>query len=248
MARRAAGRGGALSRERIEEAAVALIDRDGLEGFTTRKLADALGCEAMSIYHYYPSKAHLLDALFDRILAALPPDDPSASWRVRLEAAAYAYRRMAHRHPRFMPFVVLHRHNTRAGMAWLERMLSIFRSAGLDTEQVARYFRVVSYYVVGAVIDETSGYAAGHSAVAPVSDDDAARDFPEVTAVNRFFQPPEHDATFRLGLDALVGAIEAEVSAAAKGDGAAGAGAPSGDPAALRSGARRATSSRSSSR
>ena len=82
----------------------------------------------------------------------------------------FAYREMAHRHPRFFQFIALHRHNTRVGLAWLERMLSIFRDAGLDTETAARFFRVVGYYVIGGVLDETSGYAKGHSAAEPVPD------------------------------------------------------------------------------
>jgi len=39
------------------------IDRDGLAGFSTRKLGEALGVQAMSLYHHFPSKAHVLDAV-----------------------------------------------------------------------------------------------------------------------------------------------------------------------------------------
>ena len=53
----------ALTRERIEIEALALIDADGIDAFSTRKLGARLGCEAMSIYHHFPSKAHILDAL-----------------------------------------------------------------------------------------------------------------------------------------------------------------------------------------
>ena len=76
-----------LSTDRIEEAALELIERDGLDGFSTRKLAAELGCEAMSIYHYYPGKTHLLDALFDRVIGGLPADDPLRPWRERMESA-----------------------------------------------------------------------------------------------------------------------------------------------------------------
>lgn len=197
-----------LSTDRIEEAALELIERDGLEGFSTRKLAAELGCEAMSIYHYYPSKAHLFDALFDRIIGGLPPDNPALSLRQRLEVAVLAYREMAHRYPRFFPFIALHRHNTRTGLAWLEGTLAIFRDAGLDDERAGRFFRVVSYYVVGGALDETSGYANAQGAVDPVPDDEAGETYPLVTAVNRYFKPEAHEATFRLGLDALLDRVE----------------------------------------
>jgi len=231
-----------LSRDRIAEAALSLIERDGLDDFSTRKLAAELGCEAMSIYHYYPGKAHLLDALFDRVIGGLPADDPTLPWRARIETLVFAYRAMAHRYPRFFPFVALHRHNTRVGLTWLERMLAVFSDAGLGTETAARFFRIVGYYVIGAVLDETSGYARGHSAAEPVPDREVEEAYPLVTAVNRYFKPAEHDATFRLGLDTLLDRLEA--MAASGGEDAGGAGPPAG----VRRASRPARSSRSSSR
>ena len=49
-----------LTRERIVEAALAVVEAEGLAAFSTRKLGERLGCEAMSIYHHFPSKQHLL--------------------------------------------------------------------------------------------------------------------------------------------------------------------------------------------
>lgn len=198
-----------LSRDRIEEAALELVERDGLEGFSTRKLAADLGCEAMSIYHYFPSKAHLLDALFDRVVGSLPVDDPALPWRQRVERLVLAYRAAAHRYPRLFQFIALHRHNTRVGLAWLERTLTAIEAAGFDLETTARFFRVLGYYIVGAALDETSGYAKGHSAAEPVADNEVARDFPLVASVNPYFKASEHDATFRLGLGMILDRFEA---------------------------------------
>src|SRR5690242_9894008 len=64
-----AGRSLPLSRERIAAAAMALVDREGLDALSTRRLGEELGCEAMSIYHHFPNKAHLMDALIDLTLA-----------------------------------------------------------------------------------------------------------------------------------------------------------------------------------
>ena len=238
----------ALSRERIEEAALELIEREGLEGFSTRKLAADLGCEAMSIYHYFPSKAHLLDALFDRVVGGLPPDDPSLPWRERLKRSVLDYRAVAHRYPRFFQFIALHRHNTRVGLAWLERILRTLRDGGLDTETTARFFRAIGYYIMGGMLDETSGYGRGHTAAEPVPEEEVVRDYPEVVAVNPYFKPSEREATFLLGLDTLLDRLAAAASARKKADGR-GSGPARRKPAAgVRSASRQATSSRSSSR
>lgn len=79
-----------LSAERIEHTALDLIEREGMAAFSTRKLAAELGCEAMSIYHYFPSKGHLLDALVDRVVGTemTVPEGDVRHWRPALEAAA----------------------------------------------------------------------------------------------------------------------------------------------------------------
>ncbi len=117
-----------LSPERIETAALALIEREGLAGFSIRKLGSALGCTAMSLYHWYPSKGHLMDALIDRVardLMPLPP--PELPWRERVRRAALGWRRMALDRPGFFQFVATHRMNTPTCLVWLEAILALVR-------------------------------------------------------------------------------------------------------------------------
>jgi AcrR family transcriptional regulator len=103
---------GSLNRDSIEAAALALIEAHGLEGFSTRKLGQQLGCEAMSIYYHFPSKAHLLDALVDRLLNEVPLPTPENSPGQRIRHLAQAWRVMSRRYPRFY----------RAGRAWIPRL------------------------------------------------------------------------------------------------------------------------------
>src|SRR5690349_20169391 len=83
-----------LSRERIADAAMALVDRDGLEALSFRNLGAVLGCEAMSIYHHFPSKAHLMDALIDLMLAeiTIQPAAEQPDWIARLRHTANSFR------------------------------------------------------------------------------------------------------------------------------------------------------------
>ena len=110
--------GTALSRERIAAAAMALVDREGLAALSTRRLGDELGCEAMSIYHHFPNKAHMMDALVDLMLAqARIPAADEGEWLERLRQAAHNFRAMALLHPKFFPFFAVHRLNTPSGVA-----------------------------------------------------------------------------------------------------------------------------------
>ena len=197
-----------LSKDRIVLKALALVEREGLQGFSFRKLADDLGCEAMSIYYHFPSKAHLFDAMVAHCLGKIEwlPDD--APWREALRHGFTEFRQIAHRNPAFFHFMALYRMNSAEGLGMLEKVLGIFRRAGFSLEQTAKYFRLISYYMVGAALDETSGYAKGPSATEPVPNDVVARDYPTVASVGPYFKPSNFDATFFTGLDLLLDGIE----------------------------------------
>ena len=66
-----------LSRKRIVKAALRMIDKDGLDGLSMRRLGQALGVEAMALYHHFANKGALLDAVLEELIAEakLPPRD-----------------------------------------------------------------------------------------------------------------------------------------------------------------------------
>ena len=75
-----------LSRERILVAAVALADADGISAVTMRRIAEALDCEAMSLYHYVASKGALVAGLAEQVIgevATATAEDPPGltGWR-----------------------------------------------------------------------------------------------------------------------------------------------------------------------
>jgi AcrR family transcriptional regulator len=196
-----------LSRQRIVEVALAVVDRHGLPGLTFRRLGEALACEAMSIYHYFPSKQHLLDAMVEKMLVGIAEPPAHLEPIERLRFLGFEYRAMAHRHPRFFPLAALHRLNMPAGVAFIERMLGHFRAAVPEDRVAAQVFRIFGYYVVGAALDETAGYAAGPSAAEPVSDEYIGRECPHLAAAAPYFKAPWFQSTFELGLEMLLKGI-----------------------------------------
>lgn len=194
----------ALTRERIEVEALALIAREGMEAFSTRRLGEALGCEAMSLYNHFPSKAHVLDALVDRVLSGIPIPDRSLPAGLRLQQLAQQWRTMARRHARFYPWLALHRWNSPMGIAFLGEILDCFRGAGLSDEAAARGFRVLGYYLLGATLDEISGYAQGPSSLNPMTEQELNAQYPHVAQAGRYFTPEHFDKTFELGLHVIL--------------------------------------------
>ncbi|HMC17262.1 MAG TPA: TetR family transcriptional regulator [Albitalea sp.] len=199
-----------LTPERIVDAALALVHQDGLAGLSTRRLGQRLGCEAMSIYHHYPNKQHLLDALVDHAIASVEMPSTDLTPVERLRASMYSYRAMAHRFPALFPLVAVHRLNTPTGVRFIESILALIQAVVPDTELAARHFRAIGYYLTGSALDETSGYAKGPSAAEPVSDEFIVRECPRLVAAARFFKAGEWDTTFALGLETLLARIVAD--------------------------------------
>ena len=197
-----------LSRERIVQAAFDLADREGLEAFSMRKLGRALGVEAMSLYHFFPTKQHLVDALVEAAVESVEVPPAGLAPVERLRRLCRAYRAMAHRHAKLFPIIAVHRLNTPAGVRFIERVLGLVHEATGDDESAARYFRAVGYFLMGTGLDETSGYAKGPTAAEPVSDEFIARECPLLARTSRYFARSEWDTTFELGLEAMMAAIE----------------------------------------
>jgi AcrR family transcriptional regulator len=201
-----------LSAERIERAALELIEAEGMAAFSTRKLASRLGCEAMSIYHYFPSKGHLMDALVDRVvgeeLTVLVPG--KRPWRQAVESSAREWREMALRRPNFFGYLALHRLNTPTALRWLNGALATFGDLGIGNEAAARMFRAFGYYLSGAMLDETAGYSRGPSTVEPVPDEIMAERYPVVVSAGRWFAPDQREKTFWEGLRLLLDGLERE--------------------------------------
>ncbi|MGO9821928.1 MAG: TetR family transcriptional regulator, partial [Solirubrobacteraceae bacterium] len=83
-----------LNRERVLRAAVALADESGISSLSMRKLGDALGVEAMSLYNHVANKDDLLDGMIDFVFGeiGLPPRD--IDWRAAMRQRAISARKV----------------------------------------------------------------------------------------------------------------------------------------------------------
>jgi AcrR family transcriptional regulator len=194
-----------LTREILRREALKLIDAEGLEAFSTRKLGAAVGCEAMAIYWYYPSKDALLDAVVDELMSRVGrvASEPS-DWVAALRDVARAYRGLARKHPNAFPLVATRRFATEGTYGFLERLFELAHRQGIDDRTTARFFRTVSAYCSGIALNELA--ARGED------EEKAARArFERVTAVSKWLAPEHADDLFEFGLDVLLDALARSV-------------------------------------
>ena len=195
-----------LSHEQIRREALRLIDREGIESFSTRKLGAALGCEAMAIYWYYPNKEALLDAVVDELVSRVgmsPAKGPAVrDWVDAMRRLAHAYRGLAQQHPRAFPLLATRRFATESSYAFLEQLFALARSQGLTDRQIASFYRAISSYCSGVALNELAIDSSTDLAPAALR----AR-FPAVAAVWTSLEPHHHDDLFSFGLEILLDAL-----------------------------------------
>src|SRR5665647_171029 len=94
-----------LARERIVYAAVKIIDGEGLDALSMRRLGAELGVNPMAAYYHVPNKAALYDLVLEAVMAGVDTSgiDPAAPVEEQLKQAARAYRSAILAHPRAIP-------------------------------------------------------------------------------------------------------------------------------------------------
>jgi AcrR family transcriptional regulator len=142
-----------LKREQIVSTALALVDRDGLNGLSMRRLGAELGVDPMAVYYHIPNKQALLDAIVEAVMAGidLSVDNPIAPPEERILCAARAYRDTMLAHIKALPILLAHGPATAAAMRPVERLIGILRDAGLPPAQAFAGMQVIAATVRGAV-------------------------------------------------------------------------------------------------
>lgn len=149
----AAGRArGSLTREEIVAAAIGLVDHDGWDAFSMRRLAAALGVAPMALYTHVRAKSDLADALVDQLYAGLDLDlDPGGDWFAQLLSLAHAVRDQFLAHPGVVPLALersgIGEHTLRIG----ETIYGVLRPSGFDDDAVVTATYALTVFILGFV-------------------------------------------------------------------------------------------------
>ena len=150
-----------LDQARIRTAALALVDAEGLEGLSMRRLATALDVSAASLYFHYATKDELLEAVAADILANVDTSAFSSGWEPGVRAWARSLRAALAAHPRLVP-VLSHAPGRRADA--LQRADDIqggLVAAGWPPREATMIGAAAKYLVFGAALGSfAEGFAA----------------------------------------------------------------------------------------
>lgn len=155
-----------LTRQRVIDAAIKLIDDEGLAGFSVRALARRLNVYPAALYwHVGGDKTNLLAEISGALVASLMrPDDLPDDWRDTIRILFQRFRATVHQHPRAAPLLGPHiRSNGAPNAAWVEVVLRAMTQAGFEDRSLIDAFNAV----VGAL----EGYITMELATDGASDD-----------------------------------------------------------------------------
>jgi AcrR family transcriptional regulator len=156
----AAAGNGRITRDVILAAALDLIDREGADALSMRRLAQALGRDPMILYRHAPNKAALLDGVTEIVLAQLNVDPADPDWAGQLRAVGRDFRRLALAHPHVVPLLVTRPLATplglrpRGALRPLEDILDLLTRAGFSGADALHVYRALFGFLFGHVLNE----------------------------------------------------------------------------------------------
>lgn len=218
----------ALSREVVLRAALELVDAEGLDALTMRRLGQRLQRDPMALYRYAANRDALLDGVVELVLAQLQVPGSAdgrgtgpSDWREQLRSTAHAFRRLALQHPHVVPLLVTRPLSTPLGLRPpgtlrpLEQLVDVLVSAGFDPVGALHVYRLFFGFLHGHVLNELQ------ELVADPDENDALlrlglhhlplRDFPRLRSLATALADYDGAAELDEGVDVLLAGLEARL-------------------------------------
>jgi AcrR family transcriptional regulator len=145
-----------LTRDRVLRAAVELADAGGLETVSMRKLGEAVGVEAMSLYNHVANKEDLLDGMVDLVFAEIGLPAHGVDWKAALRQRAIATRTALERHRWAIGLMESRSQPGPANLRHHDAVLGCLREAGFSIAMAAHAYSVLDSYIYGFTLNKQS--------------------------------------------------------------------------------------------
>jgi AcrR family transcriptional regulator len=203
-----------LSRERILAAALELVDEQGIDALSIRKLGQSLGYEAMSLYNHVANKDDLLDGILDLVLAEIEQPDPAGGMASIRSSSISAHEALT-RHPWAAGLLMSPARIRPARLEFMNALLGTLRAAGFSAETTYTAYHVLDAHIIGFSL-----WASTHGSIPANIQEDVRGFIDRMVPVATYPHLHEHAgqhvedgphrtvATFEYALDLLLGGLE----------------------------------------
>jgi AcrR family transcriptional regulator len=209
-----------ITRGAVLAKALEIIDSDGVEGLSMRRLGEAVGRDPMVLYRHVPNKAAVLDGVVEMVFEQLSLDTTRPGWAAALRDLARDFRDLACAHPNVVPLLVTRPLATPLGMRplgmlrQLEDVLALLVGAGFSGEDAVLAYRALFGFLYGHVLTELQ-----EAVERPEETDDVLRlglhrlrisEFPHLRALAPTWAAYDGLAELERGLDILLSGLAAQ--------------------------------------
>jgi AcrR family transcriptional regulator len=209
-----------LSRERVVEAALAIMDSEGLEAVSMRRVARELGVEAMSLYNHVVDKEDLLQGIREHVMSQFLDPGTDGPWEERARAAGRSWRDALRAHPSMLSLIAESKgpNLSPASIRPTEVGLRLLTEIGLPEDEAVMAFCAFGGFIVGFVMFEM-GMAKARQVATALPDPTQlaaalpAEQFPCFASALPYLVAGDIDARFEYGLDLMIAGLRARVSA-----------------------------------
>jgi AcrR family transcriptional regulator len=204
-----------LTRDRVLQAAVTLGDQSGIASLTMRKLGEALGVEAMSLYNHVANKEALLDGMIDVVFSEVDLPAGSGDWRPEMRQRAVSARAVLSRHRWAIGLMDSRSTPGPATLRHHDAVIGSLRAGGFPVPLAAHAFSVLDSYIYGFALQEASLPFEGEEETAELAQSImggfSPDQYPHLTelTVQHVLQPGyDYGNEFEYGLDLILDGLE----------------------------------------
>lgn len=146
-----------LSAEQITDKALEMIDQDGLEELSMRRLGKALEVDAKAIYYYFPNKDSLIEAVLKRAFAEMDlPETQDSPWQNQLHTLAHTYYQLASTHPHLLQYLLRFDGTVPIVFDVVERIIVALHDTGLSAQSIIQVIDLFWSFVPSFAFDDPS--------------------------------------------------------------------------------------------
>jgi AcrR family transcriptional regulator len=207
-AARRRGRPPRLKRSAILASALQLVDSEGAQALTMRRLGSELGVEAMSLYRHVASKDAVLDGIAELLIAEVQSAGGS-DWPTSIRRFATGIRTVARAHPAAFELAGTRVMHTHSALGPVDALLAALRAGGFAPTRAVATYRLVASYARGFALIEIAGFTL--ASPPPERDPDSPDDLPAIRALARPLASEPTDAQFRAGIETIITGLRAEL-------------------------------------
>jgi AcrR family transcriptional regulator len=212
-----------LSREAVLGAAVTFADERGIDALSMRKLGEALGVEAMSLYNHVANKGEILDGIGDLVVSEIeiPADD--LDWKTAMRRRANSAHEVFLRHPWVTTLIESQINMSPERLRYFDATIGSLRRGGFSTELAYNAFLSLDSYIYGYTHHEVSwqhGPEQRPELVAELKPQMSAKDYPYVAEIMQFVMElssasdrPGYESEFEFGLNLILDGLERRLEA-----------------------------------